>query len=71
MIPEILYLCNRKNEKCKDSVFCYTDCFHTEYGSFALNGSCEDPSKEPERFDKYEYKDGKIFYVEKEKQNEH
>ena len=69
-MANVLYLCNKQNGKCKDSQFCYVDCFYTQFERFALNGACDDPEKEPERFEKYEYCEGKIFYLEKEKQND-
>ena len=68
-MANVLYLCDR-TRPCKNSPGCGTDCKHTEYSYAALNGACKDPSLEPERFDKFEYGDGKIFYEEKEKEND-
>ena len=50
-MANVLYLCNKQNEKCKDSQFCYVDCFNTQFERFALNGPCDDPEKEPERLE--------------------
>lgn len=66
---DILYLCNFKNPKCKDSLFCKNnggDCAHTQFEYYALNGPSEHPEKDILRFNKYEYGDGRVFYAEKE-----
>lgn len=68
-MASVLYLCNR-SRPCKNSISCGNDCVYTEYPLAALNGECEHPELEPERFEKYEYCEGKIFYAEKEKEND-
>ena len=63
----VLYLCNGRNTKCKDSISCFVnggECEHTEYEAYARNGKSDNPADEPERFEKYEYGEGRIFYAE-------
>lgn len=68
-MASVLYLCDR-SRPCKNSISCGNDCVYTEYPLAALNGECEHPELEPERFNKFEYGDGKIFYAEKEKEDD-
>lgn len=73
----IFYLCNGK-APCKDEVGCgYHDknvdlCWHASDSSFALNGPCDEPDNNPDRFEKYlsQRKDGVIDYWEREGKEE-
>lgn len=68
-MSNVLYLCNRKNPKCNESLFCYVDCFHTQHEEFAKNGPYK---KDDDRFDVYEYgKDGLYFVERKGEDDEH
>ena len=68
-MSDVLYLCNGKNTKCKDSLFCYKnggDCMRTAFEYYALNGPSENPENDILRFEKFEYGDGQTFYYERD-----
>ena len=73
----IFYLCNGK-APCKDKVGCgHYDknvnlCYHTSDASFALNGPCDEPENNPDRFKKYpsQREDGIIDYWEREEKED-